>query len=124
MLPQRSAVVRSYRDQRAVLDYLLHPGESDITLDVNADVLEADARDIGLGIETTTQAAFLLGQGADGVLVDLEARAAEMAAAGNVMAQLAARSESIDIRALLDERGLGGFLVFLLSADPGGAGVE
>jgi SAM-dependent MidA family methyltransferase len=121
---QRSAVVRSYRDQRADLDYLTHPGDTDITLDVNADVIAAAAREIGLEIDTTTQGVFLAEHGAEDVLADLGVRAVEMAAAGKVMEQLAARSESVDIRAILDERGLGGFQVFLMSDDLGDAGVE
>jgi SAM-dependent MidA family methyltransferase len=93
-------------------------------LDVNADGIAAAAREIGLEIDTTTQGVFLAEHGAEDVLADLGVRAVERAAAGKVMEQLAARSESVDIRAILDERGLGGFQVFLMSDDLGDAGVE
>ena len=112
----REAVVRSYRSQRSGLDYLLHPGETDITLDVNADVLGSAAHDSGIEMTTTAQRTFLTEHGAAGTLSDLATLQTEHASSGAVMAQLASRSESIDIAALLQDNGLGGFSVFLMSS--------
>jgi SAM-dependent MidA family methyltransferase len=111
----REAIVRSYRSQRSGLDYLSHPGEMDITLDVNADVLAAAAREVGVEMRTVDQGTFLSGYGVEDVLSDLSDAQIDHASAGDVMAQLASRSESVGISALLDNNGLGGFSVFLMS---------
>jgi SAM-dependent MidA family methyltransferase len=111
----REATVRSYRSQRSGLDYLSQPGEMDITLDVNADVLAAAAHEAGVEMRSVDQRTFLSDYGALDVLSDLSDAQIEYASAGDVMAQLASRSESVGISALLDNDGLGGFSVFLMS---------
>jgi SAM-dependent MidA family methyltransferase len=112
---REGATVRSYRSQRSGLDYLSHPGEMDITLDVNADVLAAAAHEAGVEMRAVDQTTFLSDHGAVDVLSDLSDAQIEYASAGDVMAQLASRSDSVGISALLDNNGLGGFSVFLMS---------
>ncbi len=111
----REATVRSYRSQRSGLDYLSHPGETDITLDVNADVLAAASHEAGIEMRTVDQRTFLSDHGAVDALSDLSDAQIEYASGGDVMAQLASRSESVGVSALLDSKGLGGFSVFLMS---------
>jgi len=112
----RSVVVRSYRSHRSGVDYLAQPGRTDITMDVNADVLVAAAHLVGADVATMNQREFLGVHGAFDTLADLSDRAIECARSGDVMGQLAVRSETVDIGALLDEGGLGGFSVFLISS--------
>lgn len=112
---RRSEVVRSYRSHRSGPDYLSQPGQTDITMDVNTDVFAAAAHGVGARLEVVSQRAFLGRHGAFDVLAALGDEAAECARAGDVMGQLSARSASIDIGALLDEDGLGGFSVLLMS---------
>jgi SAM-dependent MidA family methyltransferase len=112
---REGATVRSYRSQRSGLDYLSHPGETDITLDVNADVLAVAAHEAGIEMRTVDQRTFLSDHGAAHVLSDLSDAQIEHASRGDVMAQLASRSESVDISALIDNKGLGGFSVFVMS---------
>jgi SAM-dependent MidA family methyltransferase len=111
----RASVVRSYRSQRSGLDYLAHPGKMDVTLDVYADVLCAAALAVGAQVEQSSQRGFLTDHGALAALTELSDQANVFAASGDVMAQLAARSASVDIGALMDDEGLGGFTVSVIS---------
>jgi len=111
----RSDVVRTYHGHRTGFDFLGEPGKTDITCDVNIDTVVSTARRRGASVTTTDQRSFLIELGAleeIDALTDLEhARAA----AGDVMGQLEARSEAVNLRTLLDPEGLGAFTVFLIS---------
>jgi len=112
---RRSDVVRTYRRQRGGFDFLDRPGETDITVDVNTDVVERAVVDAGGTVDVKNQRTFLIGLGASDVLRELKDREHACARAGDVMGQLAARSEATNLRAILDEAGLGGFTAFLMS---------
>ncbi|MCL1593804.1 MAG: SAM-dependent methyltransferase [Actinomycetia bacterium] len=110
-----SSLVRSYREQQTDLDWLSTPGENDITVDVNIDgVLNVCAR-LGASVVVKSQRAFLLDLGADELVADQRDMEYLHASGGRVMEQLMARSERIAIEALLEEDGLGGFTVFIIS---------
>ncbi len=104
-------LVRTFRRHREGVDPLGEPGSADLTVEVNWQVAERAVESAGGRFMVSTQADFLGRCGARDVLEDLRERERMQAAAGDAMAQLAARSESVDVRALLDERGLGGFMV-------------
>lgn len=100
------------------------PGSMDLTLEVNLDAVLKAVEAVGGRMSVTSQSAFLRAVGADDALVDLRERERVHAAAGDVMEQLAARSEAVNLAALLDESGLGGFSVLDVHsgtepADPG-----
>ncbi len=115
----RGSVVRSYLSQHSGLDYLVHPGETDVTVDVNTDVLAAAAHASGGDVTEVSQRSFLADLGVPGILADIRRRANEFASSGDVMAQVAARSEAVGIGALMDASGLGGFRVMLISRPSG-----
>ena len=107
-------IVRAYRRHTAPQDWLTRPGSSDITTDVNADAVVGAAKRAGADVVLTTQREFLLDHGAAAIVEGLVAAEREAAEQGRVMDQLAARSQRIDIEALLDPSGLGGFAVFIV----------
>jgi len=109
------SLVRTYHRHRTDIDWLAHPGKSDITVDVNIDgVLKAAAK-AGAQTATMSQRAFLLEAG----LMELIDDAREMehlhGSEGRVMEQLIARSGRINLEALIDPAGFGGFNVFLIT---------
>ena len=108
-------VVRSFVRQQSGHDVFIDPGSTDVTVDVNIDVLTALADGMDLEMTVVTQREFLLDQGAADVLEKLGETSHERARAGDVLGQLVARSEATGLRALLDPAGLGGFTVFSIS---------
>jgi SAM-dependent MidA family methyltransferase len=111
----RAGVVRSYRGHRTGLDFFTHPGETDITTDVNITALEAVSNAHGMTYRTSDQGAFLLRMGVEDVVATLRERELARAADGDVIGQLAARSDGTNIGALVDPAGLGGFCVVEVS---------
>jgi SAM-dependent MidA family methyltransferase len=108
------SIVRTYRRHQAGLDWLRHPGQTDVTVDVNiTGVLEAIAR-AGRQGRVMTQRDFVLEHGLGGIIED--ARDGELLAAskGAIMHQLENRSERINMEALTDPNGLGAFQVILV----------
>ena len=108
------SIVRTYRRHRDGLDWLLHPGETDITVDVNVSgVLLAIAQG-GRKARLMSQSEFLLDHDL-GAIID-DARDGELLAAskGAIMHQLENRSERLDMEALIDSNGLGAFQVILV----------
>ncbi len=112
----RNDVVRTYHGHRTGFDFLTNPGVTDITTDVNIDTIVRAARSMGAAVTVTDQGSFLRGLGAGEILEQLTERGHEHAAAGDTMGQLVARSETTNLRALLDPDGLGGFTVFQIEA--------
>ena len=113
---RRTDVVRTYRRQRAGFDALAEPGATDITVDVNADVVRMVVEELGGSVMVTDQASFLDSYGAGAAVRDLVDRSHALARSSEVMGQLKARSDATDIKALVDPAGFGGFSVFLISA--------
>jgi len=108
------SVVRTYRRHQAGLDWLRHPGQTDVTVDVNiTGVLEAIAR-AGRQGHVMTQRDFVLEHGLGEIIED--ARDGELLAAskGAIMHQLENRSERINMEALIDPNGLGAFQVIIV----------
>lgn len=112
---RRGEVVRTYRRQRAGFDALAEPGATDITVDVNSDVVRGVVEELGGTVTTTDQASFLDSLGAGGAIRERIDRSHALARSGDVMGQLEARSEATDITALVEPSGFGGFSVFLIS---------
>jgi SAM-dependent MidA family methyltransferase len=112
-------LVRAYRRHTSPRDWLTRPGSTDITVDVNADAVVAAATQAGADVMVTTQRHFLLDHGAAAIVEGLLAAEREAAGQGRVMDQLAARSQRIDVEALLDPSGLGGFTVFVITKGTG-----
>lgn len=108
-------LVRSFRKHTSPTDWLAAPGQADITVDVNIDAVVAAAMRCGATVEVTTQREFLTDHGARASVQRLVEAEQTAAREGRVMDQLAARSDRIDLEALLDPSGLGGFTVFLIS---------
>ncbi len=111
---RRGDVVRTYRRQRAGFDALAEPGATDITVDVNADVVRMVVERLGGSVMVTDQASFLDSHGAGAALQGLIDRSHALARSGDVMGQLKARSDATDLKALVDPAGFGGFSVFLI----------
>ena len=108
------SIVRTYRRHQAGLDWLGHPGRTDLTVDVNiTGVLEAITR-AGSEGRVMNQRDFVLEHGLDAIIAD--ARDGELLAAskGAVMHQLENRSERLDMEALIDPNGLGAFQVIIV----------
>jgi SAM-dependent MidA family methyltransferase len=112
-------LVRAYRRHTSPRDWFARPGSTDITVDVNADAVAATATQAGADVLVTTQRQFLLDHGAAAIVEGLLAAEREAAGQGRVMDQLAARSQRIDVEALLDPSGLGGFTVFVITKGTG-----
>jgi len=107
-------LIRTYRRHESGIDWLQHPGETDITADVNFDgVLKSIARQ-GREARSMNQRDFLLEHGLGEIIED--ARDGELLAAskGAIMHQLENRSERLDLEALIDPDGLGAFTVVLV----------
>ncbi len=111
----RSEVVRTFHRQRSGFDFLDNPGATDITVDVNVDVVRKVAVSAGCSVTITDQRSFLMHLGAREILAQLQDREHECARAGDVLGQLHVRSEATNLRALLDPFGFGGFCVFLIA---------
>lgn len=112
----RKDIVRTFAGQRTGHDLFADPGATDITVEVNIDVVVSIVQELGSSIAVTDQRAFLAGLGADEANERLMADSHEHARAGDVMGQLVAASEATGLRALLDPSGLGGFTVWCISA--------
>lgn len=117
-LAQRSPedVVRAYRRHRSGMSVLERPGATDITVDVNADVVRSAIENVGAALSITDQRSFLVGLGAEVAATELADRSHERARAGAVLQQLTLRSEVTDLRALLAVPGFGTFTVFVIEA--------
>jgi SAM-dependent MidA family methyltransferase len=111
---RRSDVVRAFHRQRSGMDVLDRPGTTDITVDVNTEVLVSAVRAAGARVTLQDQARFLGDLGAGDVLASNTEISHERARAGDVMGQLQARSEATNLRALITVPGFGGFTVFLV----------
>lgn len=94
--------LRTYREHGRGGDPLADPGSQDITVDVAFDQLNPDL--------LTTQADWLRAHGIDTLVDAARATWQERAAIGD-LAALKARSRVSEADALLDPKGLGGFLV-------------
>jgi len=108
------SIVRTYRRHQRGHDWLKHPGETDLTVDVNVTgVLRAIAR-CGQKAKVMSQRTFLLEHGLGALIV--VAREGELmgATGGEIMTQLEIRSERLDMEALIDPDGLGAFRVVLV----------
>lgn len=111
-------VVRTYRHQRTGFDFLEHPGEIDITVDVNTDAIATIGLACGAEVSVRTQREFLNECGAQSILDDLRDTEIASARDGEVMAQLKARSNAVGLRALVDPSGFGGFKVVTMIRQP------
>ncbi len=109
-----SSIVRTYRRHQNGIDWLQHPGETDITVDVNTTaVVDAIAR-AGRKVRLVSQRDFLLRHGLDELIEDATYQERHSASTGEIMAQLESRSERLDFEALVDPTGLGKFQVILV----------
>lgn len=109
-------VVRTFHRQRTGLDMFEAPGSTDITVDVNVDVVRRAVEDAGGSVSMMTQDEFLRSLGAASELDAIRERSFERARAGDVMGQLEAKSEATNLGALLGSDGFGSFTVFLVSS--------
>ncbi|MFO7699087.1 MAG: SAM-dependent methyltransferase [Acidimicrobiia bacterium] len=107
-------IVRAYRKHRPSDEWLSRPGETDLTVDVNVDGVAMAVAAAGGTLKVLSQRNFLLDQGAEEDLEDLAYAEVTAASEGRIMDQLIARSKRIDLEAVLDPSGLGGFSVFLI----------
>ncbi len=114
-------IVRTYRHQHTGFDYLRHPGETDITVDVNTDALVATAHHHGASVTTMTQRHFLNDLGAEDLIAEFRKLEAELARRGDVMGQLTARSDALGVSTLVDKHGFGSFKVVTIDREPAGA---
>jgi SAM-dependent MidA family methyltransferase len=109
-----SSIVRTYRRRQDGLDWLQHPGETDITVDVNIKgVVSAIAR-AGREARIMSQREFCLENGLRELITDAADLERLAAKAGEIMTQLENRSERLDMEALIDPNGLGAFKVILV----------
>ncbi len=108
-----ASVVRSYRAHQSGLDWLQHPGETDITVDLNVDAVVRAIKRSGHEARVTSQRKFCLEYGLGDVIADAVEREQMAAAGGQIMRQLENRSERLDLEALIDPDGLGAFRVIL-----------
>lgn len=108
------SVVRTYRQHRSGHDWLKHPGETDLTVDVNVTgVLRAIER-CGREARVTSQRTFAREYGLAELILDAKADELMAATGGEIMTQLEIRSERLDMEALIDPDGLGAFRVILV----------
>lgn len=107
------SVVRTYRKHQSGADWLQHPGETDITVDVNVDGVVAAITRAGGTARVMMQRDFCLKFGLEELIADAADLERIAAKAGDVMGQLTNRSERLDFEALIDPEGLGGFQVLL-----------
>ncbi len=109
-----SSIVRTYRSHQDDLDWLQHPGETDITVDVNVNaVLKAMTR-AGRRVRLMSQRDFCLEYGLGELIEDTAHRERLSASTGAIMDQLENRSERLDMEALIDPHGFGAFQVILV----------
>jgi SAM-dependent MidA family methyltransferase len=113
-------VVRTYRHQRTGFDYLRHPGETDITVDVNIDALSMLGRKHGAAVRSMSQAEFLKELGASELIDDMKSDEQRFATEGDVMGQLKARSDALGVSTLIDPNGFGSFKVVTFDREPRG----
>jgi SAM-dependent MidA family methyltransferase len=111
-----ASIVRTYRNHRSGHDWLVHPGETDITVDLNTTAIEIAARDLGARVSITSQRDFLIEHEIGEFIDDAFAMERHYASSGQVMEQLKSRSERVNLEALLDPEGLGGFQVILIES--------
>ncbi|MEN8239842.1 MAG: SAM-dependent methyltransferase [Actinomycetota bacterium] len=111
-----ASIVRTYRKHRSGHDWLVHPSETDITVDVNTTAIELAARSLGASVSTTNQREFLIDHGIGGLIDNALAMEQRYASSGQIMRQLESRSERIDLEALIDPDGLGGFVVLIIES--------
>ena len=111
-----TSVVRTYKTHRTGYDWLEHPSETDITVDVNVTAIERVARSLGARVSTTSQRDFLIEQDVDELIGDTAAMERRHAASGQIMEQLVSRSERVGLEALLDPEGLGAFRVIIIES--------
>ena len=111
-----ASVVRTYRNHRSGHDWLEHPSETDITVDVNITAIECAARTLGATVSVTSQRDFLIEQGINEFIDDAATTERRYAMTGEVMKQLVSRSERVNLEALLDPEGLGAFQVILIES--------
>lgn len=109
-------LVRTYRDHRSGHDWLAYPAETDITVDVNITAIELAARSLGARVSVTTQRDFLIKHGIGELINDAAATERRHASRGDVMKQLVSRSERVNLEALVDREGLGGFKVIIIES--------
>jgi len=105
--------VRTYRRHHLGPDPLLEPGSTDVTMDVDFGALAVAAEEAGAGVHLLRQAAFLTRWGLSERLAGLRGQELEAARAGDVTAQLRARSDRTGGETLLHPRGLGDFRVLV-----------
>ncbi|GMQ94018.1 MAG: SAM-dependent methyltransferase [Acidimicrobiia bacterium] len=109
-----SSVVRTYRRHQDGLDWLQHPGYTDITVDVNfTGVVKAIAR-AGRKARLMSQRDFCLEQGLGELIADTKYSERLAASSGEIMTQLENRSDRLDMEALIDPLGFGAFNVILV----------
>ena len=116
----RHEVVRGFRGHRAV-ELTDEPGSTDVTVEVNLDVLEMAAVDHGCDVTMSSQREFLDAWGASEAIDDLVQQEYSRAQHGDVVGQLRARSEATALRALRDPSGFGGFCVIRIASGTNGA---
>ena len=117
---KRDEVVRGFRGHRGV-ELPDEPGSTDVTVEVNLDVLETAAHERGCDVEISSQRDFLDAWGASGAIDDLVQQEYSRAQHGDVVGQLRARSEATALRALRDPSGFGGFWVIRIASGTNGA---
>jgi NADH dehydrogenase [ubiquinone] 1 alpha subcomplex assembly factor 7 len=111
-----SSVVRTYKSHRSGHDWLEHPSETDITVDVNTTAITRTAQSLGARVSTTTQRGFLLDHGIKDLIDDAVAMERHNASSGQVMEQMVSRSQRVNLEALLDPENLGAFQVVIVES--------
>jgi SAM-dependent MidA family methyltransferase len=106
------SVVRAFRRHRSTDVVIDDPGATDLTVEVNIDAVAQTASRLGYEVTVGTQRNLLLELGVADRRRGLVEAEHEAARTGRTMDQLRARSERLDLEALLDPSGLGGFTVF------------
>jgi SAM-dependent MidA family methyltransferase len=109
-------VVRAYRRHRAWRDWIDRPATTDLTVDVNIDAVVDAAASAGASVRVVDQSEFLGELGALAAIEDAAADERAAAEEGRIMDQLAARSQRVDLGALLDPAGFGAFRVFVIES--------
>lgn len=109
------ALIRTYRSHQTGIDWLEHPGASDLTVDVNIDGVFAAAAQVGAHVRLLPQRSFLEELGIDKIMADVAEAEHLHASDGRIIEQLQAKSSRINLNALVDPQGLGAFQVFLIS---------
>jgi SAM-dependent MidA family methyltransferase len=108
-------IIRTYRRHQTGINWLEHPGGSDLTVDVNIDGVRAAARQIGARVRPLSQRDFLLELGIEKSMDDAAELEHLHASEGRIVEQLQAKSSRINLNALIDPQGLGAFQVFLIN---------